>query len=162
MTFKSIATGAVAGLCLALGLQTLRPDAVTAQGAPPISGIWLDDEGKGGVEIKPCGDQLCGNIIWLKQPNDPTGKPWVDKLNPDTAKRTRPICNLQIIGSLKRTTDAEWKGGWIYDPEEGKQFDVELTLKDNETLSVFGYAGVKLLGETLVWKRMPNDTPRCK
>ena len=163
MSLRSVGIGAVAGFGLALGLQALPMAQVSAQGVPAISGIWLDDESKGGVEIKPCGEQLCGNIIWLKQPNDPNGKPWVDQLNSDTSKRTRPVCGLQIIGGLKKgASDAEWKGGWIYDPEEGKQFDVELTLKDPNTLSVFGYAGVKLLGETLVWKRMPNDTPRCK
>ena len=42
------------------------------------------------------------------------------------------------------------------------QFDVEVTLKDANTLRVFGYASVKLLGEMLDWKRMPPETPRCK
>ena len=162
MSIRSIAAGAIVGLGFVLGLQALQQNVVSAQGATSINGIWLDDEGKGGVEVKPCGEQLCGNIVWLKQPNDASGKPWVDKLNSDTSKRSRPVCGLQIIGGLKKSSDVEWKGGWIYDPEEGKQFDVELTLKDANTLQVFGYAGVKLLGETLIWKRMPNDTPRCK
>ena len=162
MSLKSIAAGIVVGLGAVWGLQTLQHSTVSAQGAASINGIWLDDEGKGGVEVKPCGEQLCGNIVWLKQPNDPSGKPWVDKLNSDTAKRSRPVCGLQIIGGLQKAGPNEWKGGWIYDPEEGKQFDVELTLKDDNTLQVFGYAGVKLLGETLAWKRMPNDTPRCR
>ena len=162
MSVKSIAAGIVLGLGFALGIQALQLNAVSAQGNPPIQGIWLDDEGKGGVEVKPCGAELCGNIVWLKTPLDPNGKPWVDKLNSDAGKRTRPICGLQIIGGLKNGGDGVWKGGWIYDPEEGKQFDVELSLKDTNTLLVFGYAGIKLLGEKLDWKRMPNETPRCK
>jgi uncharacterized protein (DUF2147 family) len=161
MSIRTIAVGAMLGLGLAIGVQTVQTGQVSAQGASMV-GIWLDDEGKGGVELNSCGDSLCGNIIWLKQPNDPTGNPWTDKLNSDSAKRGRPVCGLQIIGGLKKSSDSEWKGGWIYDPEEGKQFDVELTLKDANTLTVFGYAGVKLLGEKLEWKRMPNDTPRCK
>ena len=162
MSIRSVAAGALLGLGFALGFQALHMGGVSAQGTTSINGIWLDDEGKGGVELKPCGDQLCGNIIWLKQPLGPNGQPWTDKLNSDAGKRSRPVCGLQIIGGLKKASESEWKGGWIYDPEEGKQFDVELTLKDANTLSVFGYAGVKLLGETLVWKRMPNDTPHCK
>ena len=38
----------------------------------------------------------------------------------------------------------------VYDPERGKSFSVEITLKDNATLSVRGYVGTKMLGETSV------------
>ena len=129
---------------------------------PSIVGLWLDDEGKAGVEIAPCGAEICGNIVWLKDPLDPKGKPWVDALNPDTSKRTRQVCGIQIIGGMKPGANGTWEGGWVYDPEEGKQFNLELSLKDANTLTVFGYAGVRLLSETHLWKRLPPTTARCK
>lgn len=152
----------VVGFVLMLGISVGIGFQASAQNVSPISGIWLDDETKGGIEIKPCGDSLCGNIIWMKQPLNPQGQPWTDQLNSDASKRSRPVCGLQVIGGLKKDTDTVWKNGWVYDPEEGKQYDVELTLTDPNTLIVHGYIGVKLLGEKLTWKRMPNDTPRCK
>lgn len=132
-----------------------------AQSAPSIAGIWLDDEGKGAVEITPCGDRMCGKIVWLKNPLSPNGTPWTDKLNPDPTKQLRPVCGLQIIGDAQKNGD-KWDGGWIYDPEEGKTWQLELSLKDANTMSVHGYAVVTLLGETSLWTRLPANAARCK
>ena len=152
---------ALAGIGLLLGTLG-RPAPAVGQGGPNVGGLWLDDEGKAAVEIKACGQELCGSIVWLKDPLDPKGKPWTDQLNSDTAKRGRPVCGLQIIGGLKPGTNGSWTGGWIYDPEDGKSYNVELSLDNSNTLKVFGYAGVRLLSETMLWKRLPTDSPRCK
>ena len=155
----SIAAAAAAGLLL--GAQAwLAPAA--GQAGTGVGGLWLDDEGKAAVEVKACGGEMCGNIVWLKAPLDSKGKPWTDMLNNDPAKRSRPVCGLQIIGGLKNGGNGLWKDGWIYDPEEGKQFNVELSLENANTLKVFGYAGIRLLSETMLWKRLPPDSPRCK
>ncbi len=126
-----------------------------------VAGLWLDNEGKARVEIAPCGGEMCGRIVWLKEPLDPKGKPWTDILNPEAAKKVRPICGLQIIGGLKPATNGTWTGGWVYDPEEGKQFNLELSLKDANTLTVLGYVGLRLLSETFYWQRQPGNLPRC-
>jgi uncharacterized protein (DUF2147 family) len=151
----------MASAALASGIALVGLPAA-GQISPSVVGIWLDNEGKAGVEVKPCGGEMCGNIVWLKEPLDPKGKPWTDMLNPDTAKRTRPVCGLQIIGGLKPAPKGAWADGWVYDPEEGKTFNVELSLKDANTLTVFGYAGVRLLSETMQWRRLPPDNARCK
>lgn len=152
---------AIAGIGLLFGTYSSPPPAF-GQAGPGVPGLWLDNEGKAAVEVKGCGAELCGNIVWLRQPLDPKGKPWTDILNPDTGKRGRPVCGLQIIGGLKHDGKGQWQDGWIYDPEEGKNFNVELSLNDPNTLKVFGYAGIKLLSETMLWKRLPGDSARCK
>ncbi len=152
---------ALASVGLWLGAQLIAMPA-SGQGAANVSGIWLDNEGKAAIEVKSCGAEMCGNIVWLKEPLDPKGKPWTDMLNPDTSKRSQAVCGLQIIGGLKAGTNGVWQGGWIYDPEEGKRFDVELSLANPNSLKVFGYAGVRLLSETMHWKRLPQDATRCK
>ena len=105
---------------------------------------------------------MCGNIIWLKDPLDKKGQPWTDQLNSDTSKRSRPVCGLQIIGGLKAGANGTWQGGWIYDPEEGKSYNVEISLENANMLKVVGFAGVRVLSETMLWKRLPADSPRCK
>ena len=50
--------------------------------APPEIGLWYDDTGKGAVKISPCGNRLCGHIVWLKDPVGSNGKPLRDKYNP--------------------------------------------------------------------------------
>ncbi len=104
---------------------------------------------------------MCGRIVWLKDPNDAKGKPLRDILNKDTVRRGKPICGLQIIGEVKPQQDGSWDDGWIYDPEKGSSFDVELRMRSPELLQVKGYLGVKFLNETYVWRRAPQPPPKC-
>jgi len=148
----------------ALFSAAAQPPSAAPQAAPPplpISGVWVNDTGKGAIEIGQCGDKLCGSIVWLKDPNDKSGKPLTDGYNPEASKRRRPICGLQVIGDVKRISANIWDKGWIYDPEEGKSYDVELKLKSPDRLSVTGYLGTKLLSETFVWTRAPSNFSRC-
>lgn len=132
-----------------------------AQAAPPEIGLWYDDSGKGAVQISPCGDQLCGHIVWLQDPNNSSGKPLRDIYNPEAQLRNRPICGIQVLGNLIAQSDGTWGQGWVYDPKVGKSYNVEISLKDPNNLTVYGYAGIKLLGKTLRWTKAPNDLPRC-
>lgn len=150
-------------LVLAVGLCCCVYWVLSASHAAASSpeGIWLDHTGRGGVEIKNCGSKLCGRIVWLARPNGPDGTPFTDGNNPTLAKRSRPICGLPIIGGLREAGKRVWSGGWIYDPDTGATYDVEITLLTHERLKVLGYAGVKFFGETLFWKRAPSDLGSC-
>ncbi|MEQ1696733.1 MAG: DUF2147 domain-containing protein [Hyphomicrobiaceae bacterium] len=110
-------------------------------GASPM-GTWIDHSGEGAVEISDCGGKLCGKVVWLKS-----------AANLET-------CNLQVIGNAKAAAGGKWDGGWIYDPENKTQYDVELT-PVGDKLKVLGYAGVKMFGETMMWTRAPGDLKRC-
>lgn len=155
----------IAAIGAAVLLQLPVAQAQTAQpqsAAPPgFAGVWYDDSGQGAVEIAPCSDRLCGRVVWLKAPLDRTGKPLTDGNNPDARQRQRPICGLPVIGNLRRQTNGAWDEGWIYDPKQGKQFDLELRLRSPEALQVTGYLGVKFLSETFIWRRAPADIKRC-
>lgn len=145
--------------------------AVPAVPPPTPQGLWIDHTGRGAVEIAPCVPEaapgtpeaanLCGRIVWMKEPNDPKGQPLRDTLNKNAARRAQPICGLQIIGDVKPQRDGSWDKGWIYDPEQGSSFDLELSLRNPETLQVKGYMGVKFLSETFVWRRAKEAPPKC-
>ena len=130
--------------------------------APSTAGLWLDHDGKAAIEIARCDRFMCGKIVWLKEPNDKDGKAWHDILNADQAKRTTPICGLPVIGDLKRQTNGEWTEGWIYDPEQGKRFNVEISLKDEKTLTIFAFDKDRALNEIFAWTRLADNAPRCK
>ena len=157
----ALALLSIATLPPPLGAQA-RPAA-----APPELGIWFDDTGKGAVEIAPCdkaggtAGQLCGRIVWLREPNGENGKPLTDGYNPDPDMRARPICGLQVLGNLSPQPDGAWDAGWVYDPKVGKAYDVEVRLEGRDQLTVTGYKGIKLLGKTFVWKRAPPTLPKC-
>lgn len=157
---------AAAFTMLALGAQALAQQPaqrapVPLPAAPSIEGMWIDHTGRGAIVVERCKDRMCGRIVWLQDPNGKDGRPLTDELNPDRAKRGQTICGLQIIGGLKGFPGGVWDEGWIYDPEKGERFDVELRLKGADTLQVTGYMGVKWLSETFVWKRAAPAAPRC-
>jgi hypothetical protein len=72
--------------------------------AQTILGVWNNEEKDARIEVFKCGDKYCGKIVWVKEPNYPTGStegtpgtPGLDNHNPDPAQRSRPIFGLQIV-----------------------------------------------------------------
>ena len=55
----------------------------------------------------------------------------------------------------------QFGNGWIYDPKVGKSYNVEISLAKQDTLHVYGYLGMKLMGRSIYWKRAPENLPRC-
>jgi uncharacterized protein (DUF2147 family) len=146
-----------------MGLFMIAGTAATqAAGPDPFLGVWYDAKGEGAVELGPCGDKLCGRIVWVKDPVDKNGKPLVDLFNPEPAKKKRPICGLPIVGDLKRQANGSWDAGWIYDPNEGKSYDLEITSKGPDKLQIKGYVGMKFMSENFIWTRAPATLQRCK
>lgn len=130
-----------------LGALAASGAALVAAGASASSsptGVWLDHTGRAAIEIANCGGNLCGKIVWLKDPAN-----------------TKEGCGLQIIGNVKPVSGGKWDGGWILDPEKNAKYDVELTPLSNGNLKVMGYAGMKFLNETYTWTRATPDLKRC-
>lgn len=152
---------------LLLGASSTYLAAAPAGSRSSEQGLWYNHSGKGAVEIRPCGatgndaDRLCGYIVWLKEPNNTRGEPLTDGYNADPAKRKRPICGLPVLGQLRPMSDGSWDMGWVYDPEQGKSFDAAIQLRSADQLILTGYKGVKFFSKSFVWRRAPNDLPRC-
>ncbi|HET6390938.1 DUF2147 domain-containing protein [Hyphomicrobium sp.] len=130
---------------IASALVALAAPAVfdSASAAADPTGIWLDDTGRGAVEIKPCGEALCGNVVWVKSETDQNG------------------CGKQIIGDVAPVGGGRWDNGWIYSPERGRKYSVELTPLANGNLKVVGYSGLRFLSKTMIWKPAPADLQLC-
>jgi uncharacterized protein (DUF2147 family) len=133
-----------------------------------IVGVWETEPSEPGepyshVEVVEMDGRFFGSIVWLSEPlyadDDPeAGKPLRDRENPDTGLQDRPILGLPLMRDFKfHKKDGKWVDGRIYDPESGKEYDCKLTLKDSDTLEVFGYVkvGFVKLGRDSVWKRVP-------
>jgi uncharacterized protein (DUF2147 family) len=132
--------------------------ASTAFGAngDEVIGPWKTDGGRSAVEIYRCGENLCGKVAWLKNPNyvssadGPVGTPKVDLKNPDPTLRKRSIIGLQVMEGLTKAGDNRWEHGTCYDPESGNQYRCKIHLKTPARLEVRGYIGISLLGRTYV------------
>ena len=140
-------------ICLALfQLSALTINA--QEFADDIIGVWLTN-GKepAKIQIFKSHDKFYGRIIWLQNP-EKDGKPRVDANNPDESKRNQQIMGLSILNGFKfDKDDKEYTGGKIYDPESGKTYNCQLSLRSRKTLKVRGYVGWSLFGRTETWTR---------
>jgi uncharacterized protein (DUF2147 family) len=122
-------------------------------GPDDVLGIWLNATGKGQIQIFKQGNAYFGKLVWLKEPNDESGKPKTDKNNPDANLKSKPIWGLQILKGFQFDKD-EWNGGKIYDPQNGKEYKCYMKMKDANTLLVRGYIGIAMVGRTETWTRI--------
>jgi uncharacterized protein (DUF2147 family) len=130
---------ALHGAALAMAIVS----AAAAHAENSATGVWIDHTGRGAVEITDCNGKLCGHVAWVE-----------DAKNSDQ-------CGKQIIGNVKSVGKNKWDNGWIYNPDDGSKYDVELTPVSADKLKVVGYAGTKWLSETYTWKRAPADLKKC-
>ena len=122
--------------------------------ADKLIGVWESGNGKARVKIEKISNKYFGKIVWLREPTDPeTKQPKLDKNNPDASLRTTPLKGYRMLKDFVYK-DNEWTDGSIYDPESGSTYSSTIKMKDDNTLEIRGYVGVKALGRTDVWKRM--------
>ncbi|MEM0942614.1 MAG: DUF2147 domain-containing protein [Pseudomonadota bacterium] len=132
-----------------------------AQAAPEsLEGRWLTGKRKVAITLFPCGDEFCGRIDWLAKPYTSEGTLKIDSENPDPSLRDRPYCGIQVITKLRESRPGVWKGGDLYNPQDGRTYDIQIKT-DGDGLKVRAYLGVKLLGKTENWIAAPEDTPGC-
>jgi len=125
-----------------------------ASGNPDaILGVWSNRSNKGHIQIYKHNDKYYGKLIWLKEPNDEKGHPKTDYKNPDKTLRNRYVMGLVILRHF-RYDDNEWKGGRIYNPNDGKEYKCYMKLKNSGTLTVRGYIGISLFGMTETFTRV--------
>jgi uncharacterized protein (DUF2147 family) len=119
----------------------------TASYARPLEGTtWRTQSGAGTVRIEACGPKTCGRILTGTPKAGETG---LDFRNPNAALRSRPLIGANILSNFTRQADDSYKGGTIYNPEDGKTYRSEFKLKADGRLEVKGCVGP--FCQTQVW-----------
>ncbi len=144
-----------------LALALVGATAALPAAAADVFGTWLTENQKAVVEITPCGDSACGNIVWMAEPNGPDGQKKKDVNNPDAALQGRTICGMPMIGEFANDGGNEWSGGFIYDPEGGDVYKSKMRLTEEGNLYVRGYVGIPLLGKSQIWTRDTANRRGC-
>jgi uncharacterized protein (DUF2147 family) len=118
------------------------------------TGIWSTADNQARVRIYNCGQDLCGTIVSLKEPNDPeSGKPKFDKFNQDASKRARPIIGVELMSRLKPNgTPDQWEGA-LYNPEDGNTYKGILTMQGLLSLKLQGCVLGGLICKSETWNR---------
>jgi uncharacterized protein (DUF2147 family) len=129
-----------------------------------VFGTWLTASGVAQVRIGPCADQasgpVCGFIVGLINPKGPDGKvvsPEVatDYRNADPKLRDRKVIGMALIWGFKKTSDPNvFESGQIYNGENGKMYNANISLETDGRLKLRGYVGTPMFGETQYWTRL--------
>jgi uncharacterized protein (DUF2147 family) len=129
--------------------------------APTIEGLWLDEVEEGRIEVAPCGEHLCGTIVWLLEPLDEDGEEKRDVENADPALRERKVLGLRVLEGVNPKPDKKgyWKGGRVYDPKNGKTYRCTLSLDEQGNMKLRGFIGISLIGRNSFWTRVTETEP---
>lgn len=140
------------GMAVSAGLALVS---ASADEGDRLLGVWEPSNGRARVKIEKIGTKYYGKIVWLKEPIDPeTGKPKVDKRNPDESMQSVPLKGYRMLKDFVYKGDDEWSDGTIYDPLSGSTYSCTIKMKNANTLDIRGYIGVSTFGRTDVWKRL--------
>jgi len=141
----------------------LMPAAALAQDSK-VMGTWLTASGVAQVRIGPCANAasgaLCGFIVGLINPKGPDGKvvaPEVatDYRNEKPELRNRKVIGMPLIWGFKKTSDPnKFEDGFIYNGENGKTYNANISLEADGKLRLRGYVGTPMFGETQLWTRV--------
>ena len=120
-----------------------------------LTGQWVDPNGAV-IRIDRCGERICMWVAALssKAPSK------MDIYNPDPAKRTQPICGLQIGSAFVMHAPNDARDGTLYDPKTGKTYHGNIKL-DGNRLQLRGYIGIPLFGESQTWTRPTAPVTGC-
>lgn len=133
---------AVTALAVVVGLAA---GAAQAQNATDIAGRWRDSDGESIIAVAPCGQALCGRIVWLKQPR-------TDRNNADAKLRERSLMGVQVLNGFKADGTGKFAGNG-YNPEDGKTYSTTLSLDASGRLVVRGCALGGLICDDDTWTR---------
>jgi Delta7-sterol 5-desaturase len=121
---------AIRGALLAALLPTL------AQAQADILGEWWTPGFAARVRIEPCGDALCGRIVWL----------W------DEAAGQQALIGRRVVDGMRAAESGRWAGGTLHDPEDGRSYRGSLLLQSPGSLRLEGCIGPFCRAQ--VWRRV--------
>jgi uncharacterized protein (DUF2147 family) len=133
----------------ALAFSTVALTCSPARAGDP-AGLWLSQDGDVKMKVSHCGNAICGNIAWLKNPNDENGRPKLDKNNTDAGKRSRPVMGSAIILPMKTDGSDRWSGQ-VSNAEDGKTYSGSFSLNGGAKAELRGC--IAIICKSKTWTR---------
>ena len=121
---------------------------------PSVVGDWLVKDGYANIRIDNCNGKMWGIVVWEKTPG-------VDSENPDPAKKTRPTLGMPVLMGLAPSQHEQGKwSGEIYNSQNGKLYQANISLADENTLDLEGCL-IYPLCLTQKWTRVKAPPPNA-
>jgi uncharacterized protein (DUF2147 family) len=129
-------------------LAALLSSTLPALGQTTLAGVageWWTPGFGARVRLEPCGDAICGRIVWL----------W-DEAPQGIADRS-PLLGRRVMEQMRAVEAGRWAGGRLYNPEDGRDYAGSMHLRSPQQLVVEGC--VLFVCRTQVWRRA--DPAHC-
>src|SRR5436305_13070040 len=120
-------------LAIALSLS-LTAMVVGPAFADDVTGTWLRESGLSKVKFAPCGNAICGNIVWIKSGVDTPAK-----------------VGQRLFFDMKPTGPNAWSGS-VINPDDGKTYSGTMSLSGG-TLTTQGCAMGGMICRSSTWTR---------
>jgi uncharacterized protein (DUF2147 family) len=130
-----------------IALAMLAPSAALAQTHAPIEGLWKNPIGSAIIAIRPCGDALCGKVVWASE----RGKR-------EASTSTANVVGTTVLTGLRQTGD-RWTGT-LFIPDDNIHVTARLQPVDGRRLKLTGCAFAGLFCRSQVWTRTDEPLPR--
>ena len=137
----------------------LLPSSPPRAAEPVVAGFWekLDDSGnpEGWFRIVERNGTYEGQIVRMfPKPGEDVSKWRCTKCEGE--QKNAPVLGITFIKGMQRNGLA-YENGTILDPRDGSIYSARMQLSpDGQQLTVRGYLGISLLGQSQVWRRLPD------
>jgi uncharacterized protein (DUF2147 family) len=115
-----------------------------------VTGIWLSENKKQKIIVSydSTSKFYIGKIVWMYEDEQTAGRTMLDSKNPNKKLQTRRLTGITLIYNLKLIGKDRFKG-MIYDPNTGKDYKCNLTLRpDKRSVEIRAYFVVPIIGKT--------------
>jgi uncharacterized protein (DUF2147 family) len=128
---------------VALTAAADAPPEVGAGGSKTIEGQWRNTRNTVHLKVSPCGESLCGTVIWAA---------------PEIRANAKRGSGQELIGrsifqQFQRGDEGQWRGK-VYLPDLNTNVSATVTPLDHDTILVSGCMFMKIACKTQHWWRM--------
>lgn len=132
-------------LAIVLGAATpvLAADATTR--SSDLFGVWRNPKGSVHIEIKSCGSETCGYVVWANA-----------EAQADVKKGSNQgLVGMQLLRDFSASGANEWKGK-VFVPDLNMTFSGQVRLLDRSSLRAKGCLLPNFLCKAQVWTRVES------
>jgi uncharacterized protein (DUF2147 family) len=120
--------------------------ALAAAQPAPIEGYWKNPIGSAIIAVGPCGDALCGKVIWASA-----------RGRREVARTTSHIVGTTVLTELRRKGNG-WSGR-LFIPDDNIHVSARLQRIDSWRLKLTGCAVAGLFCRSQIWTRVDKPPP---
>ena len=106
----------------------------------PVEGYWKNPIGSAIIQIAPCGDTLCGKVVWASA-----------RGQREVAKNTSNVVGTTVLTNLKYAR-GHWAGS-LYVPDDNIHVSAKLQLIGDGRMKLTGCGLMGLICRTQIWTR---------